>query len=351
MATIVSQTQAEAVRLTSGYLTAFLSTELGTRTTGPTLKADAYAGKSRTGQPLRETMRAPVYTVLSALKDGQDPEAALEAGWQKAKLLIDLDVMTAARASLQSGLEADERFTGWTRAVKGTCGACMGASDDGHQEPGTPMHIHPNCKCVSEPSIAVQPVAEVITGDRVFPTLRHLKTAAGKTTSDLYSVESIQAAESYFGSMFSLTINQWLREGFIAHLDISELDAVVADIKKIVAGLDDALAVSGAIGKPVRTYRVMTTAPDGLKGPADEWVGQGFTDPGFGSTSAEFNINPESTSIEWILDIDPRVRALYGANPSESELLLERGCRYIITGTERRGRGRNIFAKVLPPEG
>ena len=29
----------------------------------------------------------------------------------------------------------------------------MGASDEGPQDPGTPMHIHPNCKCVSEPIV------------------------------------------------------------------------------------------------------------------------------------------------------------------------------------------------------
>jgi hypothetical protein len=148
--------QREAVALTGAYLTAFLSSEVGTRTRGPILDTQRYSGLSRDGRPLQDALRSPMIGVRLKLKEGATPEEALAFGLGRAKRMVSVDYDHAHRTALLDGLAADERFQGWQRAVTGTCGACAGdiAVEVSTNLPSIPLQVHPNCQCVTEPVIA-----------------------------------------------------------------------------------------------------------------------------------------------------------------------------------------------------
>jgi hypothetical protein len=148
--------QREAVALTGAYLTAFLTSEVGTRTRGPILDTRRYSGLSRDGRPLRDALRSPMIGVRFKLKEGATPEEALAYGLNRAKRMVSVDYDHAHRTALLDGLAADERFQGWQRAVTGTCGACAGdiAVEVSTNLPSIPLQVHPNCQCVTEPVVA-----------------------------------------------------------------------------------------------------------------------------------------------------------------------------------------------------
>jgi hypothetical protein len=157
VANSVARAQTEAVRLTAGYLGAFLSTELGEVISPPTIAAAEYVGKSFGGLPLADSLDSPRIAMLMAIKEGQpDPRGT---GLRVLLQNVDLDVKAAARAALADQIAADDRIEGWTRAIRGTCAACAGLAAEATSPPGTPLEIHPNCECVSEPVVtrAAQP--------------------------------------------------------------------------------------------------------------------------------------------------------------------------------------------------
>src|SRR5689334_21560980 len=71
----LTRAQTEAVRLTAGYLAAFLRSESG-RGTAPAIDSRKYAGVSRDGRPLTEALESPLIGTRKALKDGRGPEVA-----------------------------------------------------------------------------------------------------------------------------------------------------------------------------------------------------------------------------------------------------------------------------------
>lgn len=146
-----ARAQRQAVQVTAAYLSAFKSSELGRPQGVPTIDSSRYVGKSFGGRDLLDSLEHPVVAVLSAIGRGEpDP---LGQGRRALILNLDLDVKAAARAALQDAMVADDLIEGWRRAVAGTCGACLGASDESTLPPGTPLNIHPNCECVSEPVV------------------------------------------------------------------------------------------------------------------------------------------------------------------------------------------------------
>lgn len=144
----VRQAQLEAVRLTSGYLGAYLSSELGEHVDPPTLKAADYVGRSVTDRDLASSLNSPLIKVKVANKSGMPDPMGL--GLRTMIAVVDVNVKHAARQSLQDAMETDERIVGWKRAVSGTCAACDGMADGSTLPAGTPLEIHPNCECVSE---------------------------------------------------------------------------------------------------------------------------------------------------------------------------------------------------------
>ena len=81
--------------------------------------------------------------------------------------MVGVDYDHAHRTALLSGIESDDRFSGWRRVTGGTCAAC--AAKAGTLETGLRFQVHAGCQCVSEP--AVSGVVETIarpTGAAIF---------------------------------------------------------------------------------------------------------------------------------------------------------------------------------------
>lgn len=166
-ASALTRLQTEGVRLTAGYLAAFMRSESG-RGTVPAIDSRLYAGLSRDGRPLSEALRSPIIGVLAALKEGRPPSTALNLGFVRAKRMVSFEAIQASRDALTDAIEASDRLTGWQRNVAGTCAACMALS--GSQGPR--FEVHPGCECVPMPT--VKGVAQKIalpTGAALFAAL------------------------------------------------------------------------------------------------------------------------------------------------------------------------------------
>jgi hypothetical protein len=70
MATAVAQAQADAVRTSQGYLTAFLTLELSQRARGPAIDSRSYAGFGADGSTLTESLQSPLIGVYAASEGG-----------------------------------------------------------------------------------------------------------------------------------------------------------------------------------------------------------------------------------------------------------------------------------------
>jgi len=161
----VQQAQVGALRATAGYLTAFLSSEVGRRVSGPPIESAAYAGLSADGKTLVESLQSPIIGIRAKLKEGASPADALAFGLDRAKRQVGMDFDAAHRRALLETIDADERFEGQQRVTSGTCGACLALS-------GTPTTaVHPGCKCVSQPRVSgVHDLFPVPTGTELFET-------------------------------------------------------------------------------------------------------------------------------------------------------------------------------------
>lgn len=148
MAQEVTRAQVEGVRLTAGYLSAFLRSETG-RGTAPAIDSRRYAGLSRDGRPIAEALESPLIGVRAALKKGRTPAQALAFGLQRATRMTKFEAIQTPRDALLDTVEADERLSGWQRAVAGTCAACMAYSGQG----GPRFEVHPGCECVPMPTV------------------------------------------------------------------------------------------------------------------------------------------------------------------------------------------------------
>ena len=183
----VAGAQVQATRLSAGYLSAFLSSELGRGVPTVTIDAMGYAGTARDGRPLAEAFDTARIAVLVALKDGKSNVEALNAGRVRALRAVELDVMQAGRQSLQDALRAHEMVEGYHRAVSGTCGACMALSDNSFSDTDT-FEIHPGCQCVPEPRVkGVRDLAPRLLGVALFSSLskREQDEALGEETAEL----------------------------------------------------------------------------------------------------------------------------------------------------------------------
>lgn len=152
MAAAVEQAQTDAVRATSGYLGAVLTLETGVRTAPLPIDPKRYAGLTENGVKLSEAFRSPFIGVLWKLKEGEDYQAALKYGLNRATRMVGVEYDWAHRQSMLDAIAEDDRFVGWTRAVAGTCGACAAAAG-GSVSGDLHFEVHPDCQCVSEPEV------------------------------------------------------------------------------------------------------------------------------------------------------------------------------------------------------
>lgn len=153
----VARAQREAVRLTAGYLTAYLSSELGRRVRTVSVDAAPYL-VSRDGRDLADALQSPLIGTLAALRT-TPPAQALKLGLNRALRMAGTDFDAAHRAALADLMESDDRVEGWQRAVRGTCGACLGdiAVEVSVRLPSIPLQVHPYCKCVTQPVVVDVP--------------------------------------------------------------------------------------------------------------------------------------------------------------------------------------------------
>lgn len=149
LALTITALQKEAARLSAGYLAAFLGSELD-RTIRESPALALQAGTARSGKPLSKALRNPMIGVKVAIEDGKDPRLALLEGGRRLERVVGLATDTAARDALDRAQRNSRFVAGWRRAVRGTCGACMGLADESLRPAGTPLEIHPECQCVSE---------------------------------------------------------------------------------------------------------------------------------------------------------------------------------------------------------
>lgn len=148
MASLVTQAQLEGLRAASGYLAAFYASETGKRIIPPQIPRDT-VGLSRDGRPLAEALVSPLIGVKAKLKDGASTPEAIAYGLNRALRTVAFEAQQTPREALITAVDGDSHFSGFKRATKGTCGACLALSADG----GPFFPVHPGCECVPEPTV------------------------------------------------------------------------------------------------------------------------------------------------------------------------------------------------------
>lgn len=162
--------QLQTARASRGYLTAFLTSELGSPNEVPPEGSSASIGLSRDGRLLAEAFYSPLIAVKATLKAGGDSGRALDDGLKRLKLMAGLELDHVADLTLLTAIDRDERFDGWQRAVRGTCGMCLGAATG--PDGGLRFPRHPNCKCVSEPRVSgIRHIFKRPTGAEIFDAM------------------------------------------------------------------------------------------------------------------------------------------------------------------------------------
>jgi hypothetical protein len=319
--------QREAVALTGAYLTAFLTSEVGTRTRGPILDTRRYSGLSRDGRPLRDALRSPMIGVRFKLKEGATPEEALAYGLNRAKRMVSVDYDHAHRTALLDGLAADERFQGWQRAVTGTCGACAGdiAVEVSTNLPSIPLQVHPNCQCVTEPVVARRTVP------------------ASSVTPSSKDLGEVAALESYQRTYHS-GVNGLLRSPELADLYED------TPMPGVIDAMDETFSRVAPTGESMELWRGVPQRAEELFG--DDLVGKVITDPGFASTTTKraegfsFATEPGVVGDVWHITTRPGVKAIRLPG-DEGEVLLNRGTRWLIKEIRQEGKNRVIEAEVF----
>lgn len=177
---VVSQAQRQNVRLTQGYLAAFIASETGRRTAAPVVSPDLFVGRSRDGRDLREAWDSPVIKAKVAVRDGSSPEEASDVARAAALALVGLDTYAAARGSMAEAFQSTPIVVGYRRVTVGaTCGACMGAATGAILPKNSDFHVHPGCDCVAEPALRNVPdLARRKTGTEIYNDLSPTEQAA-----------------------------------------------------------------------------------------------------------------------------------------------------------------------------
>jgi len=200
VASAVTATQLRAVALSGGYLSAFLTSELGRAADAPSVAPqEPYAGISRDGRAVRDAYRSPLIAVLARLKRGEPLDRALAVGQRRALFMVGLDIDHAAQGSLFDGMAGDDRFSGWRRAVRGTCGACLADTRSYARDVGEPMRRHPHCQCIAEPGVrGVLERHRRPSGDEIFAAMapREQDLAVGPRVA-----EAIRQGEISLGAL------------------------------------------------------------------------------------------------------------------------------------------------------
>lgn len=177
-APLLADLQRIGARLSAAYLTAYLSSEMGRRTSAARVDLAARVGRARDGRAIDETLVPTLYTVKGAIGEGLEMAAALSQGLSRAVGVVGEEAVAPARGALSDGMVADDRIVGWRRVTSGGCGACLALADGAIHADDDFIEVHDNCSCDSEPVVAdVDDSAARPTGHEMF-------TALGKDDQD-----------------------------------------------------------------------------------------------------------------------------------------------------------------------
>jgi hypothetical protein len=213
-----------------------------------------------------------------------------------------------------------------------------------------------------------KPPAAVVTGDRVFPSTRKDDARPGGlraqriTDHPRYTKEMQLAVRSYVGDIYNEKVNGRLRDPASYDRVAARHPERVQKIDDTIAQIDAAMEAAGPLGEDVYVERVLGR-PTEIVSPRDEGLVPGATviDRAYTSTTAD-KAEPHTPNDKIVLHltVDGAVKGIWGANPPESELLLERGVRYVVDRvvdvrdtsdpSTLHGFWYHVHARVLPPE-
>jgi hypothetical protein len=156
---------------------------------------------------------------------------------------------------------------------------------------------------------------------------------------------------SYCGRTASFELNTYLRSGELPPAD--EVDPI--ELQLTEKHVDEQMAKHGTLAAQgardgVKVKRLegdlakVLDDPD-LEDHPDDWVGKSFVEKGYSSTTTNIEsigylqsgATPAGQNATWILNVSPKVRAIWGANPKEHELVIDRNVRYTITAIKQLG--------------
>jgi hypothetical protein len=154
----VTEGQRENLRLTAGYLSAYLTSETGRFTRPPAIDPAPWVGSSQNGRPFRDAYRDTVVDAKVAISEGKTVEEASNIALKTALTMVSLDTYEAARGPFHEVLPSISAVIGFRRVSNGeTCAACLGLEDGTVLPSEDTFEIHPGCDCVGEPVIGDLP--------------------------------------------------------------------------------------------------------------------------------------------------------------------------------------------------
>ena len=156
--TVVTEAQRENVRLTAGYLAAYITSETGRFTRPPRIDPGPWVGSSQNGRPFADAYRDSVVDAKVAISEGKTVEEASSIGLKTALTMVSLDTYQAARGPFHEVLPSISSVVGYRRVTNGeTCAACLGLEDGTVIGSEDAFEIHPGCDCTGEPVVADLP--------------------------------------------------------------------------------------------------------------------------------------------------------------------------------------------------
>ena len=282
---------------------------------------------------------------------------------------------------------AAEKIIGWQRAADAEACPFCEMIDGAFVKTADAMALHNGCNCGLEPITVQQPQGTTARQlqQRGTPTSRPGTTAY--TTSapgDVLTEQPWEYDNDFEFSGETLPGNGLTAEdaaainrtiggraegaevaGFPMNRMLRGQEAWTDDMRALSNQLDTAFDRKGETGHWLRAYRGIDATPaqltDGACSTWEEMIGGAFTEPGYSSMTANRDWALAMGQKLLTLDVDPRVKALWGVNPAEHELFAQRGLRYVVTKIEREllpsiikgdapRYAERIFVKVLPPE-
>jgi hypothetical protein len=162
---VVTRAQTESVRASAGYLSALL--RVNRKPGRLTIDARGYAGLTQDKRFIEEGLETALIGTRAALKDGREPAVALSIGLSRGLRMGRFETVQAGRDALLDATDEDERFSGWQRAVAGTCAACMALSGN----TGPKFEVHPGCECLPLPTVSGAAKVLLPTGAALFTAL------------------------------------------------------------------------------------------------------------------------------------------------------------------------------------